>query len=122
MSDAERFWRGSTWERVCDECFGGDPARMLDHARRYRTEDSFSDSEFHLGKPFRDIVGARNRTKWWARAIDLLEEVVAAGASEVTTLEIGAALAALQRGETVRLVIDSVVFATVTAGTDETAA
>ena len=66
-------WPGSTWQRVCSVCFSGDEAAMLAHARKYLQHDpSAVPPELHLGKEFRDIVGARNRRQWWTTAVQTL--------------------------------------------------
>jgi hypothetical protein len=48
---------------VCEQCFGGDWQAMLGFARRYNPEKQ--DREVQLGKRFREIIGTRNRTKFW---------------------------------------------------------
>jgi hypothetical protein len=46
---------------VCERCFRGDWQAMLDHARTYDPRNPVD-----LGKAFRDIIGTRNRTEFWA--------------------------------------------------------
>lgn len=112
MGRTAAAWRGSTWERVCDECFGGDLTRMLGYAREYSPERTFADGDLHLGKRFREIVGTRNRTTWWGRARELLEELVRRRARPPATLDVGPVLEALRRGEEVRVTEGAEVIAT----------
>jgi hypothetical protein len=119
MSDAEKYWRGSTWERVCRDCFGGDEQRMLEHARRYSPKAMFADGDLHLGSRFRDIVKARNRTTWWRRARELLEQRVNRHDAPVVTIDVAAALAALEQGATVRLVRGDALVATLVPAVGE---
>lgn len=73
-------WPGSTWERVCETCFGGDEAKMLAHAREYLASDPNSlPVHLHLGTKFRDIVGARQRQQWWTTALEALAARTAQG-------------------------------------------
>lgn len=66
-------WSESSWSRVCETCFGGDESKMLIHAVAYLQADGGSlPSALHLGREFRDIVGARNRTQFWTTARDML--------------------------------------------------
>jgi hypothetical protein len=48
---------------VCQECFGGDWQAMLEYAKRYDADKRERDNA--LGKPFRKIIGTRNRTTFW---------------------------------------------------------
>jgi len=112
MTNAAASWRGSTWERVCEECFGGDQQRMLAHAQEYSPEKSFLDGNLHLGKRFREIIGTRNRTTWWARARELLEELAVEQPAREIALDVGPILAALRRGQQVRLTEGDEVVAT----------
>lgn len=73
-------WQGSTWDRVCRELFDGDARRMLAWGRRYlRAYPEIQGEAFHLGARFREIVGARNRGRWWRTAVGLLERAVGEG-------------------------------------------
>lgn len=62
-------WPGSTWERVCAECFSGDEEKMLEHAVAYlKADPSNVPAELHLGNKFREIIASRNRRQWWTTA------------------------------------------------------
>ena|SRR5438105_11549052 len=48
---------------VCQACFDGNWAAMLEFARHY--DPNVRDREVKLGRRFREIIGTRNRTDFW---------------------------------------------------------
>jgi predicted RNase H-like HicB family nuclease len=60
-----KHWEGTQAKAVCIACFDGNLEAMAEYARRKLAGDPVP----ALGAVFRNIIGSRNRTEWWEKAL-----------------------------------------------------